>query len=312
MNFNANDNLVLVAPRPVRIASGAAPYPFHSPIATRPLSRAALLSAAADAFDRLRLVDELPDHHEQKQSELSEKENLSPRASPRYVSRSPPHALQFDKITSHPAIVPRPFRCPFIHFYSTPRPRSTPSEALEEFLSILQHPSAIRFQPTSPILRASNHGAHFFTYRRQTPCSLSPSLPSEGLGLAIGDADDKGCEAIAYPYKLLGNSLGTSISCTPAFITSRSFPRRVTCLSHAYPQPLPASPLIRRHRGGPPPPFICAISVPDVVSHAGSDPPSAAHSGRNGARHRPIDGIPRRTMPVGRQASLARSSAVVA
>ena len=82
MSFT-NDNLVLVAPRPVRIASGAAPFPFNSPIAHRPRSRAALLSAAADAFDRLRLVDEHADHLEQRQPELSDKENLSPRASPR-------------------------------------------------------------------------------------------------------------------------------------------------------------------------------------------------------------------------------------
>lgn len=87
--------------------------------------------------------------------------------------------------------------------------RSTPTEALEEFLSILQHPGAIRFQPTSPILRPSNHNTHFFTYRRQTPCSLSPSLPSEGLGLTLGDhADDKENDTISYPFKLLGTSLG--------------------------------------------------------------------------------------------------------
>ena len=85
MNFNSNDNLVLVAPRPVRLASGAAPFPFHTPVAHRPRSRAALLSAAADAFDRLKLVEDHPDQ----QAELSDKDSLSPRPSPRYVSRSP-------------------------------------------------------------------------------------------------------------------------------------------------------------------------------------------------------------------------------
>ncbi|TBU32383.1 hypothetical protein BD311DRAFT_862748 [Dichomitus squalens] len=169
MNFNTNDNLVLVAPRPVRLAAGAAPFPFNAPIAHRPRSRAAILSAAAEAFDRLKLVED----HADQPTELSEKERLSPR----------------------------------------PSPRSTPAEALEEFLSILQHPGTIRFQPTSPILRATNHNTHFFTYRRQTPCSLSPSLPSEGLGLTIGDhADDKENEGVTYPFKLLGSSLGSPVS----------------------------------------------------------------------------------------------------
>ncbi|KAM5538992.1 hypothetical protein V8D89_007215 [Ganoderma adspersum] len=169
MNFNSNDNLVLVAPRPVRLASGAAPFLFHTPVAHRPRSRAALLSAAADAFDRLKLVEDHPDQ----QAELSDKDSLSPRASP----------------------------------------RSTPAEALEEFLSILHHPTTICFQPTSPIIRAANHNTHFFTYRRQTPSSLSPSLPSEGLGLTLGDhADDKENDAISYPFKLLGSSLGSPVS----------------------------------------------------------------------------------------------------
>ncbi|KAI8998739.1 hypothetical protein BD414DRAFT_475934 [Trametes punicea] len=85
--------------------------------------------------------------------------------------------------------------------------RSTPTEALEEFLSILQHPATLRFQPTSPVVRPSN--AHFFAYRRQTPCSLSPSLPSEGL---LADRpDEKSSDAVPYTFRLLGNSLGTHI-----------------------------------------------------------------------------------------------------
>ena len=86
MSFNSSDNLVLVAPRPVRLAAGAAPFSYHSPIAHRPRSRAALLSAAADAFDRLRLVDDNSDHQDFRPADLSDKEPLSPRASPRYVS----------------------------------------------------------------------------------------------------------------------------------------------------------------------------------------------------------------------------------
>lgn len=89
--------------------------------------------------------------------------------------------------------------------------RSMPSEALEEFLSILQHPSALRFQPTSPVMRPTT-ASHFFTYRRQTPCTLSPSLPSDGLGLTIaGHADDKGSEAGPYTFRVLGGTLGMPI-----------------------------------------------------------------------------------------------------
>ncbi|RPD66023.1 hypothetical protein L227DRAFT_648818 [Lentinus tigrinus ALCF2SS1-6] len=170
MPFSSNDNLVLVAPRPVRLAAGSAPFTFSSPIAHRPKSRAAILSAATDAFDRLRLAD---DHVDQQPAEPSEKDSVSPRASP----------------------------------------RSTPAEALEEFLSILQHPATIRFQRTSPVLRATNQTTHFFAYRRQTPCSLSPSHPSEGLGLTLGDhADDKENDTLVYPFKILGSALGSPVS----------------------------------------------------------------------------------------------------
>lgn len=79
MDFDSDNNLVLVAPRPVRLAAGAAPFPFPS---HRPRSRAAFLSAATDAFDRLRLLD---DHSDQQPPELLDKDSLSPRPSPRYV-----------------------------------------------------------------------------------------------------------------------------------------------------------------------------------------------------------------------------------
>ncbi|CDO70790.1 hypothetical protein BN946_scf184798.g105 [Trametes cinnabarina] len=170
MSYNTNDNLVLVAPRPVRLAAGAAPFAFHSsPVSHRPRSRAALLSAATDAFDRLMLAEDSADQPQHSVAELSsEKDTLSPRTSP----------------------------------------RATPTEALEEFLSILQHPSTFRFQPTSPVVRPSN--AHFFVYRRQTPCSLSPSLPSEGL---LADrADDKASDVVPYAFGFLGGSLGSPVS----------------------------------------------------------------------------------------------------
>ncbi|KAI0781047.1 hypothetical protein BD413DRAFT_464539 [Trametes elegans] len=172
MSFNSNDNLVLVAPRPVRLAAGAPPFPFRSPSAHRPRSRAALLSAATDAFDRLVLAEDNGDRQEHRAPDLSEKDSLSPHASP----------------------------------------RATPSEALEEFLSILQHPASIRFQPTSPVMRPGNN-THFFTYRRQTPCSLSPALPSDGMGLTYnGHADDMAGEAGPYTFKFLGSSLGSPVS----------------------------------------------------------------------------------------------------
>lgn len=84
-----------------------------------------------------------------------------------------------------------------------------PSEAIEEFLSILR-PSSFLFPPTSPILRPSNGIAHgFVTYRRPGSCSLSPAISNEGLGITLLDQnDDVGREgdAIAYPFKIIGSS----------------------------------------------------------------------------------------------------------
>ncbi|KAI0637078.1 hypothetical protein C8Q77DRAFT_1095875 [Trametes polyzona] len=181
MSFSANDNLVLVAPRPVRLAAGASPFPFHSPVAHRPRSRAALLSAATDAFDRLMLAEDSGDQQEHRVAELSEKDSLSPR----------------------------------------PSPRSTPSEALEEFLSILHHPATLRFQPTSPVIRPTNN-THFFTYRRQTPSSLSPTLSTDGLGMISGHADDNANEVSPYSFRVLGSALGSPIS---RMQTRNPFPR---------------------------------------------------------------------------------------
>ena len=88
--------------------------------------------------------------------------------------------------------------------------RATPSEALEEFLSILQS-SSFRFPPTSPILRANNGTSqHTFFYR----ASSSLSAPhADGLGLSLGDAGDemrRDSATPAYPFKLLGSgSLGS-------------------------------------------------------------------------------------------------------
>ncbi|KAJ2967447.1 hypothetical protein NUW54_g13502 [Trametes sanguinea] len=201
MTFSSNDNVVLVAPRPVRLASGAAPFAFHpSPVSHRPRSRAALLSAATDAFDRLMLSEDSPDQQQHSVAEISsEKDSLSPRASPR--SSGPTRALCAVSICLF-------FICALLALLIVGPFRATPTEALEEFLSILQHPSAFRFQPTSPVVRPSN--AHFFVYRRQTPCSLSPSLPSEGL---LADrADEKANDAVPYAFGFLGGSLGSPVS----------------------------------------------------------------------------------------------------
>ncbi|KAH9951315.1 hypothetical protein B0H21DRAFT_718427 [Amylocystis lapponica] len=168
MNFN--ESLVLVAPRPVRLAAPTTPVHFshfHSAI-QRPQARTAnLVSAHADTLDRVKPGADVP-----------EDEN---------------------KATE-----------PFEPVSTRPSPRSTPpSEALEEFLSIL-NPSAF-FPPSSPVLRPANantpHTRAFFSYRQPTSCSISPSLPSEGLGLAfVGHtADDrKENDTVAYPFKLLG------------------------------------------------------------------------------------------------------------
>lgn len=86
--------------------------------------------------------------------------------------------------------------------------RSTlPSEALEEFLSILR-PSSFLFPPTSPILRPSNHATHgFVPYRRSPSCRLSPSMSNDGLGMSIFDQPDNGSkenDLVSYPFKILG------------------------------------------------------------------------------------------------------------
>jgi hypothetical protein len=85
--------------------------------------------------------------------------------------------------------------------------RSTlPSEAIEEFLSILR-PSSILFPPTSPILRPSNGLAHgFVPYRRPGSCSMSPVMTNEGLGITLVDQNDntsKDGDTVAYPFKLI-------------------------------------------------------------------------------------------------------------
>lgn len=88
MNFNAQDNIVLVAPRPVRLAAPTPYSHFANQVLQRPQARSAvrLVSAPADALDRLKLADDGADQDSQFESApLSDRDPVSPRASPRYV-----------------------------------------------------------------------------------------------------------------------------------------------------------------------------------------------------------------------------------
>ncbi|KAH9934806.1 uncharacterized protein B0H18DRAFT_978366 [Fomitopsis serialis] len=178
MSSNA-DNFVLVAPRPVRLAAPTAAPPF-SPFQgalNRPQTRMAGMRLVADGVDRLKLGDDVFQTQDDimKPTEPAEREPVSPRASP----------------------------------------RSAPSEALEEFLSILQS-SSFYFPPTSPILRASNgSAAHTFFYRASSSLSTSHQ---EGLGVSLSDAADemrRDSATPAYPFKLIGSgSLASPVSRT--------------------------------------------------------------------------------------------------
>ncbi|CAL1704361.1 unnamed protein product [Somion occarium] len=143
MSFNAHDNIVLVAPRPVRLATSTYTQ-FHPSIVHRPQPRSSvrLVSAPPDAIDRLRLGEEYVD--EELRSDQSDREPASPRLSPR---------------------------------------SNLSSEALEEFLSILRPSTTLLFPPTSPILRATKASVAnaYFPYRR-TPCSRMTLSLSDTLG----------------------------------------------------------------------------------------------------------------------------------
>ena len=91
MSFNAHDNIVLVAPRPVRLAAPSSFAPFH-PAIVRPQPRAAVRLVSApptDALDRLKISDESGDEEFRGDHIPSERDSASPRASPRYVFKTP-------------------------------------------------------------------------------------------------------------------------------------------------------------------------------------------------------------------------------
>ncbi|EMD38499.1 hypothetical protein CERSUDRAFT_82772 [Gelatoporia subvermispora B] len=167
MDFNTHDNIVLVAPRPVRLATlnASAPYPQFNSVLNRPHARAPSCRIVEEVLeDKLNVTE-------------PQEEPVSPRASPR---------------------------------------SNLPSEAVEEFLSILNS-TAMFFPPTSPVLRPANANMppHYFTYRRPNPSSISPSLP-EGLGLTLvdrGNETQKENDPVPYPFKLLGaNALASPVS----------------------------------------------------------------------------------------------------
>ncbi|GJE90857.1 hypothetical protein PsYK624_070010 [Phanerochaete sordida] len=188
--MTADENLVLIAPRPVRLA---APAPFYPPsILHRPqaINAFRFASPSSDALERLKLSDDSVDDDPKSEPPApSERDRpVSPRASPR---------------------------------------STLPSEAMEEFLSILR-PSTFLFPPTSPILRPSNGLAHgFVTYRRPGSCSLSPAMSNEGLGITLADRNDdmnKDGDAVAYPFKIIGSGhLSSPVARTH---TRNSFPRQ--------------------------------------------------------------------------------------
>ena len=88
MNFNAHDNLILVAPRPVRLAAPTPYTHFPNAVLQRPQARSSvrLVSGPVDALDRLKLADDSPDQDAKPDpAPPSDRDSVSPRASPRCV-----------------------------------------------------------------------------------------------------------------------------------------------------------------------------------------------------------------------------------
>ena len=89
MTLNAHpDNLVLVAPRPVRLAAPA-PYPqLHSAILQRPQPKPTTLrfvASPSDAFEKIKLGDDLQEDMPKSEPQVQAERDVppSPRASPR-------------------------------------------------------------------------------------------------------------------------------------------------------------------------------------------------------------------------------------
>ncbi|KAH8107027.1 hypothetical protein BXZ70DRAFT_916106 [Cristinia sonorae] len=215
MNFT-HDNLVLVAPRPVRLAAPTPYTHFTNAILHRPQARSAarLVSAPADAIDRLKLADDVADQLDAKHdppSSSSDRDSASPRASPR---------------------------------------AGLSSEALEEFLSILRPSTALLFRSASPVLRPanSNTSGSYFPYRRPASTRLSPSVTADGLLTDVPDIVDKENDGVGYPFKLWGSDhLGSPVARNLArnpFLRHPSYDEAVTSLFYSgatSPSPAPAA-----------------------------------------------------------------------
>ncbi|KAI0811273.1 hypothetical protein BC629DRAFT_1480031 [Irpex lacteus] len=182
--MHTTDNLILVAPRPVRLGqptpfSSFSPSFLHRPQPSKANASFRYTPAPTEAFDRLKLTADSEDDLSAQSQDLDRP--ISRCASP----------------LSNP-----------------------PSEAMEEFLSIIR-PSFAMFQPTSPILRSSNGVAHGFVPYRH---ALSPAMSNEGLGLSAADQSDnasKENEMVVYPFRLLAASPLSS----PVLRARNPFPR---------------------------------------------------------------------------------------
>lgn len=88
MSFNANENVILVAPRPVRLTAPT-PYPphFHTPLLQKPQARNAgvrIVSAPVETLETLKFADDSAEES-LKIAEPIDQDIVSPRTSPRYV-----------------------------------------------------------------------------------------------------------------------------------------------------------------------------------------------------------------------------------
>jgi len=147
MNFNVNDNPLLVAPRPVRVTSA---YPHH-------FTRSAQLRLAVPPSDPERMKIS------------GESENIDESKHPSRIHS----ATSSDKESHSPRASPRP---------------SLPSEALEEFLSILR--PAI-FPPSSPVLLSRRNGAVSIgvSYKSRSKLDTSHSKGEQQISCLLEELD---------------------------------------------------------------------------------------------------------------------------
>lgn len=179
MSISVNDNPVLVAPRPVRVASV---YPHF------PRSAHFRLSSAANDSERLVIPEDDANGEERKlpsrvhSSASVDKESCSPRASPL---------------------------------------SSLPSEALEEFLSILR---PAMFSSTSPILRSRRNAAMSLPiglqYRSRTKLDLTQSK-AEYQYANPTDGSDVENDTVTCSPESFGENFTTNWDSYASEVTSR-------------------------------------------------------------------------------------------